>query len=118
MKITTVGIDLGKNVFMLVVQQIRKGLTDERTALINQLRGLLLEFGIVIPKGRYQARHQLLVELDDAGNGIPSVIANPAVRIRGKEEKSTIKNSTQHPLISGGVYVAELSGAALLAASA
>ena len=49
---------------LLVVHRVRKGLSDERTALINQLRGLLSEFGIVIPKGRYQARHQLPVVLD------------------------------------------------------
>ena len=58
---------------LLVVHRVRKGLTDERTALINQLRGLLSEFGIVIPKGRYQARHQLPVVLEDAGNGIPDL---------------------------------------------
>ena len=58
---------------LLVVHRVRKGLTDERTALINQLRGLLSEFGIVIPKGRYQARHQLPVVLDDVGNGIPDL---------------------------------------------
>ena len=58
---------------LLVVHRVRKGLTDDRTALINQLRGLLAEFGIVIPKGRYQARHQLPVVLDDAGNGIPEL---------------------------------------------
>jgi transposase len=58
---------------LLVVHRVRQGLTDERTALINQLRGLLSEFGIVIPKGRYQARHQLPVVLEDAGNGIPEL---------------------------------------------
>lgn len=58
---------------LLVVHRVRKGLSDERTALINQLRGLLSEFGIVIPKGRYQARHQLPVVLEDAGNGIPEL---------------------------------------------
>lgn len=58
---------------LLVVHRVRKGLTDERTALINQLRGLLSEFGIVIAKGRYQARHQLPVIFDDPDNGIPDL---------------------------------------------
>ena len=58
---------------LLVVHRVRKGLVEERTGLINQLRGLLSEFGIVIPKGRYQARHQLPVVLDDAGNGLPEL---------------------------------------------
>lgn len=58
---------------LLVVHRVRRGLSDERTGLINQLRGLLAEFGIVIAKGRYQARHQLPVVLDDADNGIPAL---------------------------------------------
>jgi transposase len=58
---------------LLVVHRVRKGLVDERTALINQLRGLLSEFGLVMAKGRYQARHQLPVILEDTGNGIPEL---------------------------------------------
>ena len=58
---------------LLAVHRVRSGLTGERTALINQLRGLLSEFGIVIPKGRYQARHQLPVVFDDLDNGIPEL---------------------------------------------
>lgn len=63
---------------LLVVHRVRKGLSDERTALINQLRGLLAEFGIVIPKGRYKARHQLPVVLEDPDNGLP-VLAREAL---------------------------------------
>jgi transposase len=66
---------------LLVVHRVRKGLTDERTALINQLRGLLSEFGIVIPKGRYQARHQLPVVLDDPDNGIPVLARQVLVEV-------------------------------------
>jgi len=58
---------------LLVVHRARKGLVDERTALINQLRGLLSEFGLVMAKGRYPARHQLPVILEDTGNGIPEL---------------------------------------------
>jgi transposase len=56
---------------VLVVHRVRQGLVQERTALINQLRGLLTEFGIVMPKGRYSARHRL--PLEDADNGIPAL---------------------------------------------
>ena len=66
---------------LLVLHRVRKGLSDERTALINQLRGLLSEFGIVIPKGRYQARHQLPVVLEDDGNGIPELARQAFVEI-------------------------------------
>jgi transposase len=36
-----------------------------RTALINQLRGLLAEFGLIMPKGRYQVRAQIGAALND-----------------------------------------------------
>lgn len=38
---------------LLIVHRVRKRLSGEHAALINQLRGLLAEFGIVIPKGHY-----------------------------------------------------------------
>lgn len=36
---------------VLVVHRVRAGLVSERTRVINQLRGLLAEFGVVAPKG-------------------------------------------------------------------
>jgi transposase len=36
---------------ILVVHRIRKGIVNEQTRTANRLRGLLAEFGIVIPKG-------------------------------------------------------------------
>jgi transposase len=41
---------------VLSVHRIRGELVRARTAMINQLRGLLSEFGVVLPKGRYQFR--------------------------------------------------------------
>jgi transposase len=41
---------------LLTVHRVRGELVQARTALINQLRGLLLEFGVAMPKGRYQFR--------------------------------------------------------------
>ena len=55
----------------LCVHRVRQGLISERTALINQLRGLLSEFGIVMPKGRYPAQREIPVILEDANNGLP-----------------------------------------------
>ncbi|MFA0497184.1 transposase, partial [Vibrio sp. 10N.222.54.B11] len=42
-----------------------------RTATINQLRGLLSEFGIVMPQGRYSAQNTIGSVLEDAENGLP-----------------------------------------------
>ncbi len=55
----------------LCVHRVRQGLISERTALINQLRGLLREFGIVMPKGRYPAQREIPQILEDADNGLP-----------------------------------------------
>src|SRR5262245_56214389 len=41
---------------LLLVHRARAELLSSRTALINQLRGLLAEFGVTVPKGRYQLR--------------------------------------------------------------
>ena len=39
-----------------MLHRVRQGLTAERTGAINERRGLLAEFGIVLPKGRYELR--------------------------------------------------------------
>ncbi len=38
---------------VLCLYRIRQGAIKDRTARINRLRGLLSEFGIIMPKGRY-----------------------------------------------------------------
>jgi transposase len=53
-----------------LVHSIRKELVDQRTALINQTRGLLSERGIVINQGIMQIREQLPLILEDAENGL------------------------------------------------
>jgi transposase len=56
---------------VLCLHRVRQGLIKERTAAINQLRGLLAEFGLVMPKGRYPAQRHLPRILEDAENGLP-----------------------------------------------
>ena len=51
---------------VLALHRIRQGLIQHRTALINQLRGLLSEFGLVMPKGRYQTHEHIPAILEDA----------------------------------------------------
>jgi len=41
--------------------------------MINQLRGLLSEFGIIMPKGRYPAQNTIAGVLEDAENGLPMI---------------------------------------------
>src|SRR6516162_7373583 len=42
----------------------RERLVGERTALTNQLRAILLERGIVVPKGRFKLAQELLILID------------------------------------------------------
>ena len=53
------------------IQRSRELLVQNRTALSNHIRGLLLEFGIAIPKG-FATLHRKVPEiLEDAENGVP-----------------------------------------------
>ena len=58
---------------LLVVHRVRKALVDERTGYINSLRGMLCEFGIVLPKGRYQLRARLPQVLLDENDQLPGL---------------------------------------------
>ena len=50
------------------LHRIRSGLIQRRTALVNQIRGLLGEYGIVIVQGITHIRKQLPLILEDAQN--------------------------------------------------
>jgi transposase len=51
---------------LLLVHRARSELLRSRTALINQLRGLLAEFGVSMPKGRYRVRALACERLEQA----------------------------------------------------
>ncbi|GFO70914.1 transposase, IS110 family [Bathymodiolus japonicus methanotrophic gill symbiont] len=53
-----------------LVHRIREGLVGKRTALVNQVRGLLSERGIVIPKGIKKVRVELPLILEDSDNDL------------------------------------------------
>ncbi len=55
----------------LSIHRVRQGVVKDRTSWINRLRGLLSEFGIVMPKGRYTAQAAIPGILGDASNGLP-----------------------------------------------
>ena len=52
---------------MQSILRIRERLVENRVSISNQIRGLLLEYGVVIPKGFTHLRHHL-AELLDANN--------------------------------------------------
>ena len=55
---------------MQALHRIRERQIKARTALVNQIRGLLAEYGVVMPKGVAQVRQKLPFILEDAENGL------------------------------------------------
>lgn len=55
------------------LHRIRERQIKARTALINQIRGLLAEYGIVIPQRVSQVRYRLPFILEDAENGLTAI---------------------------------------------
>jgi transposase len=75
---------------VLAVHRARALTVSERTALVNQVRGLLGEFGIVVGKGIAQAR-RLLAEIGAGGRQLP-VLARETIgelhdRLRALDER-------------------------------
>ena len=50
------------------MHRVREGLMKDRTALVNQTRGLLAEYGIVVAQGVHKLRGELPLILEDAQN--------------------------------------------------
>ena len=58
----------------LCVHRLRQGLVEERTALINRLRGLLTEFGVVAPLSPEKLRRELARCLDPDDLRLPAPV--------------------------------------------
>jgi transposase len=58
---------------MQMLHRIRQNLIEQRTALTNQIRGFLSEFGLVLRPSVNQVRKQLPLILEDAENCLPSL---------------------------------------------
>lgn len=56
---------------ILSVHRARQGFVKARTALANEMRGLLAEFGIVLPQGIHHIALHLPEILEDGDNGLP-----------------------------------------------
>ena len=52
------------------LHRLRQGAVAERTALCNRLRGLLAEYGLVVPRGVNVLRRRIPEWLEDAENGL------------------------------------------------
>ena len=57
----------------LAVHRLREGFKEERTALINRIRGLLAEFGLVFAQSPDALRLVLASVIEDASNELPGL---------------------------------------------
>ena len=76
---------------MLTVHRARALLVSERTALVNHIRGLLREYGVVVAQGVATLRKALPEILQDAENGVPALVrevfAELYERLQGLDER-------------------------------
>ena len=66
---------------ILSVHHARQGFVKARTAQGNQIRGLLAEFGIIIPQGIRSITKQMPDILEDGENGLPGTMRNLLERL-------------------------------------
>jgi transposase len=66
---------------VLALHRARQGFVKARTAQGNQIRGLLAEFGIVMPKGIGHIAKGLPEILEDGENGLPGMMRELLVRL-------------------------------------
>ena len=71
---------------ILSVHRARQGFVKARTAQSNQIRGLLSEFGIVIPQGIRSIMNQMPEILEDGENGLPGMMRTLLGKIDGESE--------------------------------
>ncbi len=82
---------------MQAIHRIRDRLVKARTALVNEVRGLLAEYGIVISHtGVPATRRGLLDAIEDADNGLTTKMRDILFNLN--EEINEIENRIQHYL--------------------
>jgi len=68
---------------VLSMHRARQGFVKARTAQSNQIRGLLSEFGIIIPKGIANVYKRIPEILEDGENGLPGNMRQLLERLTG-----------------------------------
>jgi Transposase len=86
---------------MLALHRVRSLLIRERTALMNQMRGLLAEFGIVVAQGPARLRRALAVIQEERDDGLSELLHEMLVemgeRLRWLEQRLKRDTFRSHP---------------------
>lgn len=64
------------------IHRVRDRLVGERTAVINQIRAFLIEYGLPVKEGRAALRRNLASMLEDAQNGLSGKMRQLIARLR------------------------------------
>jgi transposase len=72
---------------MLALHRVRSLLIRERTALMNQMRGLLAEYGIVVAQGATPLRRALALIMEDRENGTSELLRELLAEMSELEER-------------------------------
>ena len=67
---------------LLALHRARQGFIKQRTAQSNQIRGLLAEFGLILPQGIGHLFAHLPALLENADNGLPGLLRELLARLR------------------------------------
>jgi transposase len=73
----------------LLVHRARQGFVQQRTATINRIRGLLSEFGIVLPLKAATVRREALLQLEDLPGWANTVIGDLLSEVHHLDERIT-----------------------------
>ena len=65
---------------VLALHRLRQGVVKTRTALANQLRGLMAEFGVVAPLGRVALRTLLATHIGTEQSALPALLRSELAR--------------------------------------
>lgn len=106
---------------LLSLHRVRQGFVEERTATINRIRGLLAEFGIVLPQRTVELRRRLPAVLEQ----LPPLAARALADLRshvgvlderiGEYERELTRLGRLHPAVQ---RIQQLPGIGPLTASA
>ncbi|ROR26913.1 transposase [Vibrio crassostreae] len=72
---------------ILSVHRMREHWVRERTALMNRIRALLSEFGLIIPVGRSSLMKHVPLMLEDAENELPHLARTVIANLGDKQDK-------------------------------
>jgi transposase len=90
----------GEQQAVLSLHRARQGFVRARTAQANQIRGLLAEYGMIIPQGISQIGRRLPAILEDGENDLPGLFRGSLQRLGEHLKKLDLKPPLAMPRAS------------------